>query len=166
MIPDDVLRSEHITKNLSYHFIIWCIHHSYVQSGELKVDTVERIINNSNMRSVNRSFGHSDIHVLDFDPVLNELSYTDRGNKMSSLFLTSEQQTQLVHEALQNPNNLSKLQELTRTAKVNIEYTLSSSKPMLITNGNSVIMATIDNVNITLRKTGEGFLHIVSAYPV
>lgn len=139
---------------------------SNVQKGELKVDTVERIINNSNMRSVNGSFGHSDIHVLDFDPVLNELSYTDRGNMKSSLFISSEQQTRLVHEALQNQNNLSKLQELIRTGSVNIKYTLSSSKPMLLTSGNSVIDATIDYINITLRKTGEGFLHIVTAYPV
>ena len=133
------------------------------RNGKLKGENVQRIIDNSNVRSVGGEVGHADIHVLELDPVTNDILVSVR-DKLSSLFVSPEQQSRFVHEALLA--NVDKLEALQKTASVTINYKVNELATMLIDNGSSVSMANIDHIIVTLRKTGDGFLHIVTAFPV
>ena len=133
------------------------------RNGKLKGETVQRIIDNSNVRSVGGEVGHADIHVLELNPVTNDTLVSVR-DKLSPLFVSPEQQSRFVHEALLA--NVDKLEALQKTASVTINYKVNELATMLIDNGSSVNMANIDHIIVTLRKTGDGFLHIVTAFPV
>ncbi len=101
--------------------------------------------------------------MLEFDPVTKDMFVSVR-DKLFSLFESPEQQSRFVHEALLV--NVDKLETLQKTASVTINYKVNELATMLIDNGSSVSVANIDHIIVTLRKTGDGFLHVVTAFPV
>ena len=132
---------------------------------DLNRDDVDSIMKHSNARKIGASLGHADSHILEYNDSLKQAEYTSPDNKfIQSHFISGEQQKNYVLKTLKHPDNLTKLTNLLKVRSVTLSYAPipDSDNLFMLLNGK---LTTIKECIVVLGKTGDGIIHIVTAYP-